>query len=49
MKEVSEPFIRRRAMRHLEKDRVVIFAAARESIFSTDTARRCAPWKSRRT
>src|SRR3989454_692082 len=27
MKEVSEPFIRRRAMRHLEKDRVVIFAA----------------------
>src|SRR5258705_1685398 len=27
MKEVSEPFIRRRAVRHLEKDRVVIFAA----------------------
>src|SRR5260221_3701955 len=27
MKEVSEPFIQRRAMRHLEKDRVVIFAA----------------------
>src|SRR3989442_2112376 len=27
MKEVAEPFIRRRAMRHLEKDRVVIFAA----------------------
>ncbi len=26
MKEVSEPFIRRRAVRHLEKDRVVIFA-----------------------
>src|SRR6202165_5121522 len=27
MKEVSEPFIRRRAVRHLEKNRVVIFAA----------------------
>src|SRR5256885_17079223 len=27
MRQVSEPFIRRRAMRHLEKDRIVIFAA----------------------
>src|SRR5213082_3651837 len=39
MKEVSEPFIRRRAMRHLEKDRVVIFAAGTGNpYFSTDTA-----------
>ena len=30
MKEIAEPFIRRRAMRHLEKGRVVIFAAAQE-------------------
>lgn len=30
MKEVAEPFIRRRAMRHLEKGRVVIFAAGLE-------------------
>ena len=27
MKEVAEPYIRRRAIRHLEKDRIVIFAA----------------------
>src|SRR5213082_4321670 len=39
MKEVSEPFIRRRAVRHLEKDRVVIFAAGTGNpYFSTDTA-----------
>ncbi|GAA0734953.1 UMP kinase [Clostridium oceanicum] len=38
MKEVAEPFIRRRAMRHLEKDRVVIFAAGTGNpYFSTDT------------
>src|SRR5213594_3061366 len=38
MKEVSEPFIRRRAVRHLEKDRVVIFAAGTGNpFFSTDT------------
>ena len=37
MKEVAEPYIRRRATRHLEKGRVVIFAAGWESIFSTDT------------
>jgi uridylate kinase len=39
MKEVAEPFIRRRAIRHLEKDRVVIFAAGTGNpYFSTDTA-----------
>ncbi|HET9995340.1 MAG TPA: UMP kinase [Candidatus Acidoferrum sp.] len=39
MKEVSEPFIRRRAMRHLEKGRIVIFAAGTGNpYFSTDTA-----------
>src|SRR5881296_3361087 len=39
MHEVAEPFIRRRAMRHLEKDRVVIFAAGTGNpYFSTDTA-----------
>jgi uridylate kinase len=37
--EVSEPFIRRRAMRHLEKGRVVIFAAGTGNpFFTTDTA-----------
>jgi uridylate kinase len=39
MHEVAEPFIRRRAMRHLEKDRVVIFGAGTGNpYFSTDTA-----------
>jgi len=39
MNQVSEPFIRRRAIRHLEKGRVVIFAAGTGSpYFSTDTA-----------
>lgn len=38
MKEVAEPFIRRRAMRHLEKGRIVIFAAGTGNpYFSTDT------------
>ncbi|AYD40060.1 UMP kinase [Clostridium fermenticellae] len=38
MREIAEPFIRRRAMRHLEKDRVVIFAAGTGNpYFSTDT------------
>ena len=38
MKEVAEPYIRRRAMRHLEKGRVVIFAAGTGNpYFSTDT------------
>ena len=37
--QVAEPFIRRRAMRHLEKGRVVIFAAGTGNpYFSTDTA-----------
>jgi len=39
MHQVAEPFIRRRATRHLEKDRVVIFAAGTGNpYFSTDTA-----------
>jgi len=39
MKEVCEPFIRRRAVRHLEKGRVVIFGAGTGNpYFSTDTA-----------
>lgn len=39
IKAVAEPFIRRRATRHLEKGRVVIFAAGTGSpFFSTDTA-----------
>ena len=39
MDELAEPFIRRRAMRHLEKGRVVIFAAGTGNpYFSTDTA-----------
>ena len=38
MRSVAEPFIRRRAMRHLEKGRVVVFAAGTGSpYFSTDT------------
>ena len=37
--EVAEPYIRRRAMRHLEKGRVVIFAAGTGNpFFTTDTA-----------
>jgi uridylate kinase len=39
MQEVAEPYIRRRAIRHLEKGRVVIFAAGTGNpFFSTDTA-----------
>jgi len=39
MREVAEPFIRRRAIRHLEKGRIVIFAAGTGNpYFSTDTA-----------
>lgn len=38
MKQIAEPFIRRRAMRHLEKGRVVIFGAGTGNpYFSTDT------------
>src|SRR6185312_3455177 len=39
MRSVAEPFIRRRAVRHLEKGRVVIFAAGTGNpYFTTDTA-----------
>ncbi len=39
MEELAEPFIRRRAMRHLEKGRCVVFAAGTGNpYFSTDTA-----------
>ena len=39
MREVAEPFIRRRAVRHLEKGRVVVFAAGTGNpYFTTDTA-----------
>jgi uridylate kinase len=39
IKEVAEPYIRRRAIRHLEKGRVVIFAAGTGNpFFTTDTA-----------
>ncbi len=38
MRQVAEPYIRRKAMRHLEKGRIVIFAAGTGSpYFSTDT------------
>lgn len=39
MQELAEPYIRRKAVRHLEKDRVVIFVAGTGNpYFSTDTA-----------
>jgi uridylate kinase len=39
VREVAEPYIRRRAIRHLEKDRIVIFAAGTGNpFFTTDTA-----------
>jgi uridylate kinase len=39
MHQVAEPYIRRRAIRHLEKGRIVIFAAGTSNpYFSTDTA-----------
>jgi uridylate kinase len=39
MQEVAEPYIRRRAIRHLEKQRIVIFAAGTGNpFFTTDTA-----------
>ena len=39
MRAVAEPFIRRRALRHLEKNRVVVFAAGTGNpYFTTDTA-----------
>src|SRR5918912_3721630 len=39
VKEIAEPYIRRRAIRHLEKQRIVIFAAGTGNpFFTTDTA-----------
>ena len=39
MREVAEPFIRRRAIRHLEKGRIVLFGAGTGNpYFTTDTA-----------
>src|SRR5207245_9298059 len=39
MRQVAEPFVRRRAPRHLDKGRIVIFAAGTGNpYFSTDTA-----------
>ena len=39
MSQIAEPYIRRRAIRHLEKNRIVIFAAGSGNpFFSTDTA-----------
>jgi uridylate kinase len=39
MAEIAEPFIRRRALRHLERDRIVIFGAGTGNpYFTTDTA-----------
>jgi uridylate kinase len=39
MSQLAEPYIRRRAIRHLEKDRVVIFGAGTGNpFFTTDTA-----------
>lgn len=39
MKEIAEPYIKRKALRHLEKDRVVIFGAGTGNpFFTTDTA-----------
>ena len=47
MGQVAEPYIPRRAIRHLEKGRVVIFGAGLGSpFFSTDTAPPSARWRS---
>jgi len=47
MRAIAEPYIRRRALRHLEKGRVVIFAAGTGNpYFTTDTRRRCGRWRS---
>jgi uridylate kinase len=46
MHEVAEPYIRRRAIRHLEKGRIVIFAAGTSNpYFSTDTAATLRGWR----
>lgn len=45
MREVAEPYIRRRAIRHLEKGRVVIFAGGTGNpYFSTDTTAALHRW-----
>ena len=42
MQSICEPFIRRRAIRHMEKGRVVIFAAGTGNpFFTTDTGAAC--------
>jgi uridylate kinase len=47
MRAVAEPYIRRRAIRHLEKERVVIFGGGTGNpYFSTDTALLCAQQRS---
>ena len=47
--EVAEPYIRRRAIRHLEKGRIVIFAAGTGNpFFTTDTAAALRAWRSAR-
>ena len=48
MHQVAEPYIRRRAIRHLEKGRIVIFAAGTSNpYFSPIPPPPCAPWRSR--
>ena len=50
MHQVAEPYIRRRAIRHLEKGRIVIFAAGTSNPISPPTPPpRCARSKSRPT
>ena len=38
MSQIAEPYIRRRAIRHLERNKLLYFSRDRKSIFSTDTA-----------
>ena len=38
MNEIAEPYIRRRAVRHLEKDACVLVAGTGNPYFTTDTA-----------
>ena len=42
MEQIAEPFIRRRAMRHLEKNRIVIFGAGTGNPYFYDRHRSCA-------
>jgi uridylate kinase len=45
--EVAEDYVRRRAVRHLEKGRIVIFAAGTGNpFFTTDSAASCGPSRS---